>query len=116
MKTLKKRNTETKMNTGGSRKYEAGPVRFYLVSHHCKHNAGLPIKLPEEQETLLKTWFGPVRYFCKLHTNVVLKFQKQKEYMSEKTGRGCMLNTFYLWSEPVSRLPEIVLFEVAGWL
>lgn len=47
--------------------------------------------------------------------NVVLKFHKEKEYMSEKTGRGCMLNTFYLWSEPVSCLPENVLFEVAGY-
>lgn len=35
--------------------------------------------------------------------------------MSEKTGRGCMLNTFYLWSEPVFCLPENVLFEVAGY-
>lgn len=35
--------------------------------------------------------------------------------MSEKTGWGCMLNTIYLWSEPVSSLPENVLFEVAGY-
>lgn len=54
------------------------------MSHHYKHSAGRPIKLSEGQETLFKTWFEPVRYFCKLHTNVVLKIHKGKEYMSEK--------------------------------
>lgn len=35
--------------------------------------------------------------------------------MSEKSGRGCMLNTFYLWSKLLYCLPKNVLFEIAGY-
>lgn len=108
----KKKNFWNSCLTGFSKRF----FFFFLVSHHCKHNAGRPINLSEEKETLFKTWVRPVRYFCKLYTNVVLKIHKGKEYTSMKHWSGlCMLNTFYLRSKLIYCLPENILFEVASY-
>lgn len=46
---------------------------FFFIMSHQQHNADRPIKTSQRTR---KQWVRPLRNFCELHTNVVLKKSK----------------------------------------